>query len=157
MINIKLSILINRPTDQVWTYMTNVANAKHWMSGVIEARTISGGSMGVGLKVRKVQRICGLLTDIIYDTTEYDPNKKIAYKTLSGTMSEFLSYEASITLEFVKAGTKLVYRGQGSLHGFLRPAEPLFTFVMKRRFRKDFNTLKKLVETQGEAVRLLGF
>lgn len=152
MLNIKLSILINRPADQVWTFMTKPANAKHWMSGVIEAQAISSGSMVAALKTRKVQRFWGFLTDMIYETTEYEPNKKIAYKTLSGTMSGLLSYEASITLEFAKGGTKLIYRGQGSLHGFLKPAEPLFTRVMKRRFRKDFNTLKRLVEAQGEAV-----
>lgn len=147
MINIKLSILINQPVDHVWTYMTNLANVNRWMSGVIEAHTTSRGSMGVGLKVRKIQLFWGLLTDMIYDTTEYEPNRKIAYKTLSGTMSGRLSYEASITLESVRAGTKLIYRGQGELHGFLKPAEPLFACVMQRRFKKDFNTLKELVET----------
>lgn len=122
------------------------------MSGVTEAHATSGSSMGVGIKVRKVQRFWGLVTDMIYDTTEYDPNRKIAYKTLSGTMSRHLSYEASITLESVGAGTRLDYRGNGALHGFLRPAEPLFAYAMKRRFRKDFNSLKELVEAQAEAV-----
>lgn len=152
MINIKLDILINQSVDHVWTFMTNFANVKLWMSGVIDVHATSGRSMGVGLKVRKVQRFWGLVTDVIYDTTEYDPNRKIAYKTLSGTMSSHLSYEASITLESLGVRTKLIYRGHGALHGFLRPAEPLFALVMKRRFRRDFNTLKVLVEDQAEAV-----
>jgi hypothetical protein len=152
MINIGIDILINRSVDHVWTFMTSITNVRLWMSDVIEAQGISGSSMGVGLKVRKVQRFWGLVTDMIYDTTEYDPNRKIAYKTFSGTMSKHLSYEASITLESVGAGTKLIYSGNGALRGFLRPAEPLFAYAMKRRFRKDFNNLKELVEAPAKAV-----
>lgn len=152
MIEIKLSLLINGSIDQVWTFMTNIANAKHWMSGVIEAHATPRSSIGAGSRVRKVQRFWGLVTDTIYDTTEFDPNRKIAYKTLSGTMSGYLSYEASITLESVGDVTRLDYRGNGALHGFLKLAEPLFTYSMKRRFKKDFNSLKELVEAQAEAV-----
>lgn len=152
MIEITLNILISRPVDQVWRFMINIANAKLWMSGVTEAHATSGSSMSVGIKVRKGQRFWGLVTDMIYETTEYDPNRKITYRTLSGTMSGHLSYEGSITLEPTGTGTRLIYRGHGALLGIFRPAEPLFTYVMKRRFMKDFNTLKDLIEAQVEAV-----
>ena len=148
MINIDLSSVINRPVDEVWKCLTNPSIAKQWMSGLLQVNSISGGPWNVGTKIRKVQRFIGLRTEMVYDTTVYEPNRKLAYKTASGTLSGPLSYEASITLESIESGTKLIYTGRGELGGFFKLVEPVFTRWARRRFKNDLNIFKELVEAR---------
>lgn len=62
---------------------------------------------------------------MVNNTTAYEPTGKLADKTVSGTFSGPLSYEASITLVPVGSDTKLIYEGRGKLAGFLKLAEPI--------------------------------
>ena len=150
MINIDLDSVINRPVDEVWKRVTNPSIARQWMSGLLQVSSISEGPWNVGTKIRKVQRFMGLRTETVYDTTVYEPNRKLAYKTASGTLSGSLSYEASITLESIESGTKLIYTARGELRGFFKLVEPVFTRSARRRFKNDFNTFKELLEAQGD-------
>ena len=154
MINIELSSVINRPVDEVWKSLTNPSIAKQWMSGLLQVSSIAEGPWNVGTKIRKVQRFMGLRTEMVYDTTVYEPNRKIAYKTASGTLSGLLSYEASITLESIESGTRLIYAGRGELGGFFKLVEPIFSRWARRRFKNDFNTFKELLEAQGDGAYL---
>ncbi len=45
------------------------------------------------------QRFMGLRTEMLYDITASELNGELAYKTVSGTLSGPLSYEASINLK----------------------------------------------------------
>jgi hypothetical protein len=63
-------------------------------------------------------------------------------------MSGPISYEASIALESMESGTKLIYMGRGELRGLFKLVEPIFTRWARRRFKNDFNTFKKLLEAQ---------
>ena len=154
MIKIDLNSVVNRPVDEVWKCLTSPSVAKRWMSGLLQVSSISEGHLNVGMKIRKVQRFMGLWTEMVYDITVYEPNRELAYKTVSGTLSGSLSYEASITLEPIESGTKLIYKGRGELRGFFKLVEPVFTRWARRRFKNDFNKFKELVETEGEGVRL---
>jgi uncharacterized protein YndB with AHSA1/START domain len=150
MITIDLDSIINRPVDEVWKCLTNPSIAKQWMSGLLRGNSISEGPWNVGTKFRKVQRFMGLRTEIVYDMTVYEPNRKLAYMTVSGTLSGPLSYEASITLESIESGTKLIYIGRGELRGFFKIVEPIFTRWARRRFKNDFNAFQGLLEGQGD-------
>ncbi|MCS4537753.1 MAG: SRPBCC family protein [Thaumarchaeota archaeon] len=154
MIKIDLNSAINRPVDEVWKSLTNPSVAKQWMSGLLQVSSISEGPWNVGTKILKVQRFVGLRTEMVYDTTVYEPNRKLAYKTVSGTLSGPLSYEASITLESIESGTKLIYTGRGELRGFFKLVEPVFTRWARRRFKNDFNTFKVLLKAQGYSAYL---
>lgn len=149
MINIDIVIVINRSVKEVWKSMTDPANAARWMSGLLEVGWISQGPWGIGTRFLKLQRFVGLRTHMVYDTIAYEPDRKLAYKTVSGTFSGPLSYEASITLVSIGSDTKLIYNGRGKLWGFFKLAEPIFTCWAKRRFEKDFSRLKELVEAQS--------
>jgi carbon monoxide dehydrogenase subunit G len=146
LINIDLGIVINRRVEEVWNGLTSPSIAERWMSGVLHASVITDGAWAVGAQFRKVQRFMGLRTEMVYDLVTYEPNTKLAYRTVSGTLSGPLFYEASITLEAAGSGTKLSYEGRGELRGLFKVVEPLFTRLARRRFERDFNTFKNLIE-----------
>lgn len=152
MIKIDLNSVINRPVEEVWKCLTSPSIAKQWMSGLLQVSSISEGPLNAGMKIRKVQRFVGLRTEMVYDITVYAPNRELAYKTVSGTVSGPLFYEASITLESVESGTKLIYRGRGELRGFFKLVEPVFTHWARRRFKNDFYKFKGLLEAHHRSV-----
>ena len=150
MINIDLIVLINRPVEEVWTYLTDTSYATQWMTGLLEVGPTSEGPMDFGKKFRKVQRFFGWRTEMIYEITAYEPNRRLAYRTVSGVFSGLLSYEGSIAIKSIEIGTELSYTGQGELWGFFKLVEATFTRVAKRRFENDFNAVKELLEARIE-------
>jgi hypothetical protein len=114
------------------------------MTGVFDARLISKEPMGVGATFRKVQRFYGLRTEMSYQIVDFEPNKKLTYKTDSG----FLSYQATITLEPVERGTAITYVGMGKLWSLFQLVSPIAALVAKKRFEHDFSSLKERLEAQ---------
>lgn len=153
MLNIDLVTLIRRPAGEVWNSLTDPVKAELWMSGLDHAGWISPAPWGVGSKILKIQRFIGLRTQIVYAITAYERDRKLAYKTVSGSFSGFLSYEASIALVSLGSNTQLIYKGRGKLRSFFKLAEPLAALWAKRRFKKDFRRLKELVEAKPLATR----
>ncbi|MBF8283384.1 MAG: hypothetical protein HW378_2299 [Anaerolineales bacterium] len=43
MVKLEQSIMINRPVEEVWKFMSNWENGPKWDCGVVEARQISEG------------------------------------------------------------------------------------------------------------------
>ena len=48
MVDASDSIVIDRPVEQVFAYVTNVVNDPTWHTDVVEARQASDGPIGVG-------------------------------------------------------------------------------------------------------------
>jgi uncharacterized protein YndB with AHSA1/START domain len=149
MMNIDLGVVINRPVEEVWKGLVSPSIAERWMSGLLQASAVSDGPWHVGAQFRKVQRFMGLRTEMLYEITAYERNRRLGYRTVSGTLSGPLSYQATIILEATGGGTKLSYQGRGKLRGFFKIFEPVFTRLARRRFERDFNTFRKLLEAQG--------
>ena len=45
---VQMSVQINRPVEEVFTFLSNFENNPRWQSTSVEARKISEGAVGVG-------------------------------------------------------------------------------------------------------------
>ena len=145
MIKIETSVLINRPVNEVFAYVANLENGQEWQTDVQELRQTSEGPMGVGTVWHEVRQLLGRLVEQSNKMTQYEPNKKFAYRQ-SGTVP----VEAMITFESVAEGeTKVTMTGEAEPGGFFKLAEPLVAQMAKRQTEANAANLKDILEAQA--------
>lgn len=142
MVKVETSIVIKRPVEEVFEFMVNAENDLQWLAGTLESEQTSEGPVGVGTTSRSVSTFLGKRLESSDEITEYEPNKKVASKSTSGT----IPIEGSYTFESVEGGTKVVLRGQGDISGVFKLAEPLVARAAQRQFEGNFATLKDILE-----------
>ena len=113
-----------------------------WIGGI---RPNLPGPVAVGTTGREVRQFLGRRMESTYEITEYEPNRKLGFKTTSGP----IPMEGGYTLESAGGGTKLDFRIQGDADGFFKLAEPLLVRMVKRQVESDFGNLKDLLEAQA--------
>jgi uncharacterized membrane protein len=145
MIELSSSVVINRPVDEVFSYVTDADNLSHWMSELVEAEQASKGPVGVGTKINAVANVLGRRVESIQEVTKYESNSKFAIKSASGPVEN----EDVFTFEPVVNGTKVTRKTKGDISGFFKMTEPLVTRMLKRQFETNFANLKDLLEAQA--------
>ena len=141
MIKLEQSIVINRPVEEVYDFVTDVEKASQWRSGVVESKKISA-EPAVGATASEVMQFMGRRMETTYEITEYEPNKRFGFKVISGPVP----MEGVYAFESVEGGTKLDFTVEGDAGGFFRLAEPILARMVKRQVETDFSNLKDLLE-----------
>lgn len=145
MTKLEKSVVINRPVEEVFAFAGNVENNPQWQSSVSEARVTSEGPVGVGTTYRYVAQLLGRQIDIEGEVTEYDPNGKYSFRSVSGPFP----LEGALACEAAEGGTKVALRVEAEIGGFFKMAEPLVARMIQRQFEADMANLKDLLEAQG--------
>jgi carbon monoxide dehydrogenase subunit G len=146
MIDFESSVLINRPQQEVFDFLTNPANDAKWQSGTELAEWTSEAPHGVGSTQRSVGKLLGRKIDIAIEVTNWDPPQQMGFKTVGGP----LSVEGTIKLESQENGTLLTQSGQGEFGGFFKIAEGLAAKQLQKQVDTDFDALKLVLE-EGQA------
>ena len=87
MINLISSKLIYRPIKQVFDFISMPENDFQWQYGTLKSAQVSEGGLRVGTFFRSVGHFMGHRIQGTYEVTEYEPNKKYGFKSLSGPLA----------------------------------------------------------------------
>ena len=145
MITIEHSVVISRPVQEVFAFLTEHEHDTEWRSGLVEWKGTSEGPTQVGSTSSEVLQFLGRRMETSYEITEYEENKVLGFKTTSGP----IPMEGSYSVESTEAGTKLSFKISGEPGGLFKLAEPLVARTAKRQIETDFNNLKDLLESRG--------
>ena len=145
MLKIEKSVVINRPIEEVFAFVSDIEKLSQWMSELVEAQQTSEGSVGVGTTISAVAKPLGRRAESIQEVVEYEPNSKFALKSVSGPVAS----EDKYTFESVADGTKVTRVAEAETTGFFKLAEPLAARMMRRQFETNFANLKDLLEAQA--------
>jgi uncharacterized protein YndB with AHSA1/START domain len=140
-----MSIVINRPLEEVFAFVSNPENNPKWVSMSDSVRLTSAGPIGVGTTFRSVVTILGRRIEGEVAFTEYEPNHSYAQKTTSGP----IPVESQVTFERVDGGTRVTNHQVAEPGGFFKLAEPVLVRMIKRQFEADFANLKDLMEAHA--------
>ncbi len=138
---VETSIIIARPVQTVFEFMTNPEKAPQWRPAVLEERVISAGPVGVGTTIRRVVQFLGRRIERDAQITEYAPNEKVSFKTGS-----LFPVAATYAVEAAGAGTKLTAAFEAEMSGFFRPAAPLLVRMVRARIEGQLTNLKNRLE-----------
>jgi hypothetical protein len=100
------TILIDRPLDEVFAFLSDFENIPKWNYYVLEVRQLSESPIGIGTTYHQVRKTDQQDFRII----EFEPNHSVAVKTLPQSSP---SFERRIILH-ERRGTQLVLETNGS-------------------------------------------
>jgi uncharacterized membrane protein len=141
-------ITINRPVEEVFAYVGDLQNGPKWQKALVEAWRLNGGPLGIGSKFSSVRIFMGRKLVSVLQFTAYELNKKIVFKSISGS----LPFEQTFLFESTAGRTRLTTRLDLGTSGLMGPAEPLIASSLKREVDKSFSILKDMLETRVPAV-----
>ena len=141
----ELTIVINRPIEEAYGFLSNLENDIKWRSEWVETKNTSGGALGVGATFCLTGRFLGRRVPTIYEVIEYEPNRSAAWKTVSGPLP--LTFQR--TFERVEGGTRFTTRYETEARGFFKLVMPLLAGSVKRQHEGDLHKVKELMETRA--------
>jgi uncharacterized membrane protein len=145
MIRIEETITINRPVEEVFTYLKDINNSGEWMSAVIEARQSGGELEQIGSTYTVSTKFLGKRIDSIYELIAYQPGESFTLKSKAGPVDHTLSFRCE-TVGDNSTATRLSRVDEGDPGGLFKLATPLLSAALTRMIKNDLATLKDLVE-----------
>jgi carbon monoxide dehydrogenase subunit G len=139
------SVVIKCPAAAVFAFLIDIGKGTQWQASVTEAGKTSEGPLGVGATSREVRRFMGRQMESTFEVTEFEPDRKITFKSTSGP----IAIRARYILEPAAGGTRLSIVVDGELDGVFKLAEPMVVQSVKQQLDADFGTLKNLLEASG--------
>ena len=144
MINVDISTMVYRPIWQVFDFISSPENDFQWQYGTLASARISEGVGTVGTLFRSIGHLMGRRVESTFEVTEYEPNKKYAFKSLSGPLQSQTSY----AFEIAEGSTKITVSTQAHLVNPLQMAEGILEKQMRKQLKENLAMLKDLLEAQ---------
>lgn len=144
---IKASIIINKPVDEVFAYVTDVKTWPFWESGLLEAEQTSDGPLNVGTTFRGMNQALGQRMEWTSEVTNYIPYKSWGQKIVSKSWST----EESLAFEpFQGSTTKFSLVSELDMCGLLRLFAPFVARKMQKQIEKNLVRLKDILEAHAK-------
>ena len=140
----KASVVISRPLEEVFEFVTNPENDPRWQSAILESRRTSEGPLGVGTTEAGVGKVIGRRVEWTSEVTEYEPNRKVKYRVTGGP----LSADQTVTFEPAEGGTKFTLVYDVKISGFFKLLSSMIVSSMRKQLKLDLINLKDILEVQ---------
>lgn len=144
MIKMEQSIVINCPSEQVFTFIANPENETKWQADLVESTFTSNGAVGVGSKGRDLRQFMGKPVETTWEVTEYQPSQKMAFRVITGP----IPFQGSYIFEPVQDGTKFTFTAWAETKGLSKLFDPIVSRMGKKQYERDLATLKTVLETR---------
>ena len=143
MITNQASLVINRPADHIFSFVTQLENRPKWCQGTLESRPISPGAMGVGSTFHEVfELFLGRKGQADYRVIEYEPNKRLVFISTSG----MIQAKETLAFEPVNDGTRITLTTDAQFNRF-KIIEPLFKGEGQRMIAANLARLRIQLES----------
>ena len=142
MASIEKEIVINRPQQEVWDYISSPNKLIEWQASAESFEWTSQEPYGVGSTMLGVARLLGRRVESKSEITKWEPPSLYGLKQIGGP----IPFEATINLQRVESGTKLRVLGEIKIGGFFRIAEGLVLKQFDKEMDKNYLALKALLE-----------
>lgn len=139
---IKHSIIIARPRDEVFNFVTDFRNDAQWWKPVIRTEKITPGEMGVGTLFKQYSKVMFLTVENNLTVTEWNPPQRVGYINESPQLAYTLSYD----FEEVKVGTRFLLTAELEMKGLLRLLKPFTMRTLHKQLQEYFGLLKQVME-----------
>ena len=139
---VQAEVIINKPVEQVFSFIKDMNNHAEWQTGVLESRVTSEGDVAVGSTYRYVTQMLGRQIQTEGEVITCDPEKGFFYRSTKAPFQITGGY----TFEKANGGTKVSQRIVADIEGFFRLAQPIVVRTTKRNIENNLHTLKDLLE-----------
>ena len=140
-----VSVIIERPPEQVFGALINVASHTDWARGPEEITDVSDDPAQLGTTWQQVGKVLGKKIVTRMEVNAYEENRKFGYGSEKPFSMQFL-----FTLAPVSAGTELRMVASGEpANIFGKVALPILTRSVERQMESDLYSLKAILEDKA--------
>ena len=144
MIHLHVSTTICRPVKQVFDFVSAPENDFQWQYGTLAAARLPDGTGRLGSFFRTIGHLLGHRMQGIFEVTEYDPNRKYAFRSISGP----LHLQTYYTFEIASDSTRISITTQAHATNIFEMNERLLEKKMRRQLKENLTLLKDLLEAK---------
>jgi hypothetical protein len=144
MINLDISTIIYKPARQVFDFVSTPENDFQWQYGTLASARLSEGVSKIGTFFRSIGHLMGRRIQGTFEVTEYEPDRKYGFKSLSGPLHSQTSY----TFEMANGSTKINILTQANVVNFFQVDEGILEKKMKKQLKENLAMLKDLLEAK---------
>jgi uncharacterized membrane protein len=102
MSEIRESVEINRPPEEVFAYLDDVERHGEWQEDIVGVERVTEGPIRQGSRVRETRHVPGGNRTMTYEVTEHDPPQQSSFRVLDGPVRAV----GTISVEPAGDGTK---------------------------------------------------
>lgn len=136
------SIVVARPVEEVFAFLSRPENETRWQKGLVESRQTSEGPMGVGATGEDVRTSMGRHMVTSWTCTAYEPNKRFEFK-----VTKPVPFTAAYRFESVADCTRVELTAEPT--GFTRLLWPIIARSGRKQYETDFALLKEVLDAQS--------
>jgi uncharacterized membrane protein len=146
MIRVVVEVDIDRPAPEVFAYLEEVENNTRWLKGMRSCRWTSPPPVRVGSTYEQRSEFLGREIRTSFEVTRHEPGHLVTIESREGS-----SFPITVTRMVDSNGngrshvTEMV---EGDASGFYSLATPLLKRMVQRNIRRDYGTLKRLLESK---------
>jgi uncharacterized membrane protein len=144
MIHVEVRVDIDRPAAEVFEYLEEVENNPRWLSGMRSARWTSRPPVRVGSTYEQVSQFLGREICTSFEVTRHDPGRLVTIESREG--SSFPIKVTRMVEPDARGCARVTELVDGDPRGFYTLATPLLKRLVERTIRRDYGTLKRLLE-----------
>ena len=142
MIHIISSIHIYQPIKRVFEFISNPENDFQWQYGTLASTRISERVAALGTSFQTTGNFMGHRIQSTFEVTEFDPNKKYGFKSLTGPLQSFTTY----TFALASGYTQLNLLTQANVVNFIELNENILEKKLKKQLKENLAMLKSILE-----------
>jgi uncharacterized membrane protein len=148
---VEVTVWIDRPVEDVYTYVADLDRWPEWRSDVIGGELLTEGPLRVGSQVRGFARVLGRQVSIDVEVTVLEPGAALGYRPIQGPLRTNNLYR----FESQRGGTLVVLTDDVGLNGLSKVLLPVMPAFVRSVYRKNLDQLKATLEAhtvvgQGE-------
>jgi len=133
------------PADEAFAFVADFANAEQWDPGVAWSRAVTNGPPEVGSRYLLGVRIGRGVTEMEYDITVLEPGRRVVLNGRGGQVSAV----DDIRFEPLVTGTRIDYRADIELHGWLRLMAPFAGRAFGSVARNARNGMRRALDARA--------
>lgn len=145
-IDVTAEVRIERPREEVATFVMDPANDMSWIGGIKEARILTTPPVGAGTRVARVAGFLGRRIEYVNEIKVFDKGKRLVMQSIKGPFPMHITYDFE---DAVGGAAAVRLRIQGEASGFFKLATPLLAGQVRKSIFADLGRLKKVMEEDG--------
>ena len=144
MLRIELNVNINRPVEEVYTFITDEAHSSNLAAVVLDQKLLTPGPVRVGTTFMQHLKMLGKRFEATMEVIEYEPYKNFAYKTTTSPIPFKVYYDVTP----VGMNTHLAFVFESEPGTFFGLTEPILTKMVTRQLQSDLDNMKEYMEAK---------
>ena len=143
-LNLEGIIVINKPLEEVWTFMDDPERAGEWQPYLVELRQEPPDQSGVGTEQFYTFQYLGRRFSNHYVVTAYEPMRLTAFESLPDSS---IQATGENRFESVDNGTELTVAFNPQVGGFFgRMPKSIMAWSYRRTLKGNLERIKKILE-----------